>query len=229
MIKATSVADNSAAMKWTQVIGAAGGGSTVRIWGSSTEDLNSTDRVIAIIPSRGTSNKRVLVNSGTAFSTQFTASASSPTAFPSGFAPSTENDVHLVYGVDPSTDLRMPFNRADYFIENLTSTTIPARCAAGTGVLMKYVISQANGNRGTGMPLLDCVADFQVVFRLDRDGDGTIDDVTALLNDTSGTPLTAQQIREQLKEIRVYILAHEGQKDVNYTYPNPSIEIPDSS
>ena len=222
VIKATSVADNSAAMKWTQVIGAAGGGSTVRIWNSSTEDLSATDRVIAIIPSRGLSNRRVLVNNGTAFSTQFTASASSPTAFPSGFAPSTENDVHLIYGVDPSTDLRMPFNRADYFIENLTSTTIPARCAAGTGVLMKYVIDQATGNRGTGMPLLDCVAYFQVVFRL---VDPTNENNLIVADDLSG--LTAQQLREQLAEVRVYILAHEGQKDMNYTYPNSTLQITD--
>jgi hypothetical protein len=119
----------------------------------------------------------------------------------------------------------MPFNRADYFIENVTGTTIPSRCAAGTGILMKYLISQANGDRTEGMPLLDCVADIQIIFRLDRNGDGTLS-TTDVLNTLTGTPLTAQELREQLKEVRVYILAHEGQKDPGYTYPNSTIAIP---
>ncbi len=37
------------------------------------------------------------------------------------------------------------------------------------------------------------------------------------LTDDNMLNLTAEEIRNQLKEIRVYILAHEGQKDYNYT------------
>jgi prepilin-type N-terminal cleavage/methylation domain-containing protein len=221
VIKATSVATNSSAMKWTHVTGTAAGGSSVKTWSSSIEDLNTNDRVIVLIPSRGENNQRILVNNGSAFSAQFNASA-----FPANFTPSTVNDIFLVYGVDPSTDLRMPFNRADYFIENVTGTTIPSRCAAGTGILMKYLISQADGNRTGSMPLLDCVADIQIIFRLDRDGDGTIESTTDVLNTLTGTPLTALELREQLKEVRVFILAHEGQKDPSYTYPNSTITLP---
>lgn len=221
VIKATSVATNSSAMKWTHVAGTAGGGSSVKTWNSSTEDLNTGDRIIVLIPSRGENNQRILVNSGSAFYAQFNASA-----FPAGFSPSTANDIFLVYGVDPSTNLRMPFNRADYFIENVTGTTMPTRCAAGTDILMKYFISQADGDRTEGVPLLDCVADIQVYFRLDRDSDGLIESDTDVLNATNGMPLTAQEIREQLKEVRIYVLAHEGQRDPTYTYPNSTLTIP---
>lgn len=223
VIKATSVATNDASMKWTQVVGTAVGGSSVKVWNSSVEDLNTGNRVIVIIPSRGVNNQRVLVNNGGTFYTQFNAGA-----FPTVFAPSTENDIFLIYGVDPSLNLRMPFNRADYYIENVTGTIIPSRCAPGTGILMKTVIDQTSGNRNAGIPLLDCVADIQIIFRLDRNSDGNLS-ATDVLNTLTGTPLTAQEIREQLKEVRVFILAHEGQKDPGYTYPNSTITLPPAS
>lgn len=227
VIKATNIATNDAAMKWTHVIGGDAGASTVNIWGDSAEDLNENDLAIVLIPNTGVEKQRILMNSGATFYVSF-----SSTTFPAAFSPSTENDVYLIYGVTPPSTgisgLRMPFNRADYYIDRETSTVIPPRCAAGAGILMKSLISHANGNRLPGIPLLDCVADMQVVFRLDRDNDGTIDATTDVLNDASGSALTAQDIREQLKEVRVYILAHEGQKDVNYTYPNTTVDIPES-
>lgn len=224
VIKATSIANNDAAMKWTHVIGGAAGVNTVNVWGNSADDLNANDLTIVLIPSRGGENQRVLVNSGATFYASFNS-----TTFPAAFSPSTQNDVYLVYGVTPPltgiSGLRMPFNRADYYIDRETSTVIPPRCAAGTGILMKSLISHANGNRLPGMPLLDCVADMQVIFRLDSNNDGIIDVATDVLTDASGAALTAQEIREQLKEVRVYLLAHEGQKDINYTYPNDSIDV----
>ncbi|MDP2278588.1 MAG: hypothetical protein Q8K51_10240, partial [Nitrospirota bacterium] len=54
----------------------------------------------------------------------------------------------------------------------------------------------------------------------DTNADGTID--TTL---DSIAALTAQSVRDQVKEIRVYILAHEGQRDAAYTYPNPTIPV----
>ncbi len=226
VIKATTVATNDTATKWTYVVGTSGGGVFLRSWGNGLEDLKSTDRVIVLIPMRGENAQRILLNNDSAFSVQFGTLSS-----PSAFTPTTEDDLYLVYGVDPDTDLRMPFNRADYYIRKVAGTVIPDRCAEGTGILMKSVINQENGNRGPGIPLLDCVADMQVVFRSDTDSDGTLDDVS---DDIS--TLTAEEIRNQVKEVRVYILAHEGQKDNTFNYcPNPSdcsqttLEIPSSS
>jgi len=33
-------------------------------------------------------------------------------------------------------------------------------------------------------------------------------------------------VRNRVKEVRVYILAHEGQRDQNYTYPSQTIDVP---
>ncbi|MFZ5906505.1 MAG: prepilin-type N-terminal cleavage/methylation domain-containing protein [Nitrospirota bacterium] len=232
VIKATSVAANDAAMKWTYVVEDPAGNTQVRAWGNPVEDLNDGDRVIALIPSRGETNQRILVNDGASFSITF-----NQAAFPAAFSPSTANDLYLIYGVDPSTSLRMPFNRADYFIRS-SGSTIPGRCVAGTGVLVKSVISHVNGNRGVEMPLLDCVADMQVIFGFDMDEDGergtfsdadggqvtgtegaTVANVQATLNDPA-------LLRSRLNEVRVYILAHEGQKDATFTYPNATIQMP---
>lgn len=225
VIKATTVATNDAATKWTYVVGTSEGGVSLRSWRNSLEDLKNDDRVIVLIPMRGENAQRILLNDDSTFFVKF-----GTLSTPSAFTPTTEDDLYLVYGVDPDTNLRMPFNRADYYIRKVSGTVIPNRCAPGTGILMKSVIRQADGNRGPGIPLLDCVADMQVVFRGDTDGDDTFDDVS---DDIS--TLTAEEIRKQIKEVRVYILAHEGQKDNTFNYcPNPSdcsdtkLEIPSS-
>lgn len=218
VIKSASVSTNDAAGKWTYITGTSGGGNTVHLWGTVQEDLEAGDRVTVIRPMMGEETQRILRNNGSIFFTSF-----NTTSLDNAFSPDP-GDSYLVYGIDPDTDLRMPFSRADYYISS--TTTIPPRCASGTGVLTKSVIRQADGNRGPGMPLLDCVADLQVAYGIDIDGDGDFelgsgdgytDDISAM---------TADEIWDQVKEIRVYILAHEGQKDVNYEYPSSSIDIP---
>jgi len=49
-------------------------------------------------------------------------------------------------------------------------------------------------------------------------GDGYSNDLTAL---------NAEAVRTQVKQVRVYILAHEGQKDTTFTYPSPTIDLGD--
>jgi len=199
VIKATNIAPNDAAPKWTDVLVRSGGTKSVRSWGSSVEDLNTDDRVIVLNP-----HNRIISIGGTGFTAQFNLDD-----FPDAYL-TTPNVTYIIYGIDtPGAALRMPFNRADYFISTLG---VPARCAPSTGVLTKAIVSQADGTLTSGAtPLLDCVADMQVYYWLDTDADGNInwppsDDISAL---------TAQQIRDQLKEVRVYIVAHEGQKDPN--------------
>jgi hypothetical protein len=64
----------------------------------------------------------------------------------------------------------------------------------------------------------------QVKYFLDTNGDGNIDwppvdDIAAYLTAAGYTPAQqAEQIRNQVKEIRVYIVAQEGQKDWNYDF-----------
>lgn len=234
VIKSTYVARNDASKKWTtlRTVG-------TRTWVPDRENVNKNDdgtlnnnvRVITLAPGSTDANSQSLVTGAAAFSTTFASVTAAP------WQPTDPNETRLVYGVDPSTNLRMPFNRADYFIEIQPNTDVPDRCAPNTGVLVKAVVSHDDGDfdsdeDGTDdfMPLLDCVADMQVVYRFDSNDDGLIDNNTdnlATLTDTNGNGIIeAQEIREQVREVRIYILAHEGQRDPNYTYPNSTITIP---
>lgn len=116
-----------------------------------------------------------------------------------------------------ATILRMPFNRADYFVRRPSS--MPARCNPGTGVLYKAVTinSMGSNNAGGGQtlyPLLDCVGDMQVIFDMQDPADAN---KTMVVDTLAG--LSADDIRGRLKTIRVYLLVQEGGKDKSYTYP----------
>ena len=202
VIKATNIAPNDAAPKWTDVLVRSGGTKSVRSWGSSVEDLNTDDRVIVLSP-----YNRIISIGGTGFTAQFNLDD-----FPDAYL-TTPNVTYIIYGIDtPGAALRMPFNRADYFIYTIG---VPVRCAPNTGVLRKAIVSQADGTLTSGAtPLLDCVADMQVDYWLDTDADGNINWPPS--DNISG--LNATQIRDQLKEVRVYIVAHEGQQDPYFDF-----------
>ncbi len=218
VIKAINVARNDTCEKWTTLMASPFTSPyNPREWTPATENLSPNDRVIVLRPGTTDANGRTLVVNVVNFSTTFSSITSSP------WPPTDPAETRLVYGVADSNvvSLRMPFNRADFYVRRPT-TNMPQRCAPSNniGILYKGTVNHADGLL-TELPLLDCVADMQVVYRRDTNGDGTIDNVT---NDISA--LTAQQIRDQIKEVRVYILAHEGQRDPNYTYPTNPVVLP---
>jgi hypothetical protein len=109
-------------------------------------------------------------------------------------------------------------------------------CAPGTGILYKTTVNHADGKLNY-MPLLDCVADMQVVFGWDVNADGLITESSAYSNNVavsgtaSGATITdimldaavttsygtrRNRIRETLKYIKVYIMAQDGRKDLNF-------------
>jgi prepilin-type N-terminal cleavage/methylation domain-containing protein len=212
VIKAMNIGGNNTCLKWTQLLSS---GATT-LWTTTnpaSDNLTSSDRVIVISPGTPVTNSRALVVSsgtGTSF-TQF--------GNLSGF--SSPDETRIVYGVNP-TSLRMPFNRADYYV---STSNPPGRCASGTGVLYKAVVSQGDGSFPPDniLPLLDCVADMQVVTYLDTDGDGTWDTISNGLGGVNA--VDAITVRNQLKEVRVYVLAHEGQRDTSYAHPTNSILV----
>ncbi len=219
VIKAVNAAANGTCQKWTNLRQApfsTTAPGNPRIWNTTSDAFVGTERVIVL--SMSTNSMRQLVTNGATFSTTYNNITITP------WPPTDQSEVRVVYGVDPGTDLRMPFSRADYYILKFDSTgtdIVPIRCAPNTGVLRKAVVNQSAGTFAGGtLPILDCVADMQVIFRLDTNNDGTIDNTTDVI---SG--LSAQQIREQVREVRVYILAQEGQRDPNYTYPNATVTV----
>ena len=97
----------------------------------------------------------------------------------------------------------------------------------GTGVLVKSVLDQTDGDfwfagqdftQAEELPIMECVADFKVIYGLDLSGNGT----GAVASDYTNPPLTegydAATIRSNVREVRVYILRHEGAFDPKYLY-----------
>lgn len=232
VIKSMVAATNATSKKWTNVSFANGTKIPPTIWGTTERDFVGTDHVIVVKNSlNSTPPTRQLMVTGTWSAPAATAGIFSTTYsnYSSLTQPHLDGDTFQIYGVDPDSDLRMPFNRTDYYVK--TPAKMPSTCAPNTGVLYKAVINQGpSTNPSAGkfleMPLLDCVADMQVVYGLDNDGTGRVNQHFTAPANTS--PVTAADIKNQLREIRVYILAQEGRKDLMYSYPSPTIEVGES-
>jgi prepilin-type N-terminal cleavage/methylation domain-containing protein len=135
------------------------------------------------------------------------------------FVPQNSMDNYLVCGVaEKAPDIKspvplaFPFNRADFYISR--PADISTACAPGTGVLYKTVLNQ-NGSL-TRYPILDCAADLQVIYYLDAGGTGVANYHD---NELPAATYPAGVLRNQLKEIRIYILAQQGKKNPGYLYP----------
>jgi hypothetical protein len=228
VIKSVNVARNEASRKWTNVrVAPFTAPYNPRSWTPATENFSNTDRVIVVSPGTTDTNARTLVVDGGSFYTTFNNITAAP------WPPIDLTETRVVYGINTSTESapQRPFNRADYFITSTDTggnDIVPSRCAPNTGVLVKATMNHDAGGTYTYLPLLDCVADIQIVFGLDIDTDGDFE--PGVGGSTDGysedlTALTIQQIRTQVKQIRIYILAHEGQKDTTFTYPSSNITV----
>jgi prepilin-type N-terminal cleavage/methylation domain-containing protein len=160
------------------------------------------------------------------------------------YLPPDDQQTYMVYGIDGTTNPRMPFNRADFFIKipagNASEGSLPPFCAPRTGVLYKATINHGNGAYNY-IPLLDCVADMQVVLGWDTsDGGksgavdaysslpssaGTVTAAGASAASIQGWLLDSKSLREHLKMVKVYILAQEGKRDPGYTSPVSSYVV----
>lgn len=214
VIKSARVGMSDAAGKWTTLTQTG----NKRTWDPLAENLATTDHVIVLALGSTDANRRSLVTSGT-FYTTFNNTG--------GFVPVEPYSANIVYGIDDATPglLARPFNRAEYYID---TTSVPQRCAPNTGVLVKAVVTHnASGTTPTLLPLLDCVADMQVVYGLDTDLNPATDPVPSdvITPLFPAGPTAAADIRAQLQEVRVHILAQEGQRDDTYAYPYDNVSV----
>jgi prepilin-type N-terminal cleavage/methylation domain-containing protein len=234
--------------------GSGGSASYLRKW-NQDNDLQPNDIVTSIrtfFKSDGTMDKRLIMN-GASFSYNV-GSGGAPFrgVIDDNFKPTDQTASYLVYTVDNeagTATLGMPYNRADFYVKVPdTITQRPGSCNSGTGILYKAVANQRAAGY-TEYPLIDCVGDFQVLFNLDMNVDGVagtlaspngIDNTITATDKTSfqvigsegATATTVQQtmidpslLRQRLKQVQLYLLAHEGGKDRNYTYPADSIMV----
>lgn len=243
VVKATTVGRSSAAQKWTYLKFSS---ATVapNIWPSAAENFDNSNRVVLL--------RRSVKSAQSALETDPAGDfyyAYSNTAF-NKYTSST-SALYSVYGLfsESSKTPRMPFNRADFFVAHPPAgTQVAPLCAANTGTLYKTTVNNSTGAGAGGLnyvPLLDCVADMQVVLGWDMDGNGAVDtysnadgtavigpgsssDVQAALQNGSNNtaplvPPVTPSIRGNLKMVKVYVLAQQGRRDNGYTSPSPII------
>jgi prepilin-type N-terminal cleavage/methylation domain-containing protein len=244
-IKATSVGSNKASQRWTYIsfnnYSAATYESRPVIWRSN--NLNNADKAIAIRTNFNDPNDdHLLLSNGSSFDFSFANSGIN-----AAFLPTKDTEVSMVYGIETnSTTPRMPFNRTDFFVTtaiplpNRPAVSVPPFCAELTGVLIKATVNH-NGGGYTPIPLLDCVADMQVVLGWDGSEGGKAGSVSGYssVNGDAAAGVTTSEvqgwladpkgIREHLKIVKVYILAQEGKKDTGFTYPLASIVVGDTT
>jgi type II secretory pathway pseudopilin PulG len=189
-----------------------------KVWGRADLDFGAEDRVLVMrlmdpdekIP------MTIVPQASGSFYIQWSAIAALPSG---GFT----NEVQYLFGLTSGENPIMPFNRADYFI---STTSVPPRCfAPNTGVLVKSVVDHDTAELGPQLPILDCVADFQIAFGVDTTAvpDKSIDCFTnnlatvlpaADLNDAT----IARTVRERVREVRTYILVQEGLFQYEYRF-----------
>ncbi len=222
IIKGTAVVTNSSSQNWSYV---SYGTAAPKIWGICNDsiDIPLNDNVIVIEPQQSSTNIRQLVMNGSgSCSTPNVCSTtfSSCTAFSPNFAPVNQGESYLIYDIGPADTWGMPFNRADYYISTNTPTypnLVPSYCAPHTGELVKATVSHTDGTMTKLLPLLDCVADMQVVYMLDTNAGGVINAETDDISSPVAYPPNV--ISNQVVEVRLYILSHEGRMDPSFTYP----------
>ncbi len=238
-IKGTSVARNKISQKWTYLRYTSNDVYPNK-WRSNAENFANGDKVMLLRRQIGASTQSITVvpNTTGAFYYPFSASAFSHLT-------SASANVYSIYGVDDAGTLRMPFNRSDYFVARpQDATQIPSFCAPNTGMLYKTTVNHSGGKLNY-VPVLDCVADMQVVLGWDMNGDGMIDTYSnaagsavngtgsttevqaAIANSGNNSAATTPSIRNNLKMIKVYVLAQQGRRDPGYTSPS-LISIGDS-
>lgn len=230
-LKGLTLARNAASQKWTYLETDASG-IVPKVWPSKAENLISSDRVMLMRRSLDQTDKTYAIEPNAASGNAFFR------PFNSSFAQySTNTYQYVVYGLDDGGTPSMPFNRSDYFVAKPASSVSPM-CAKGIGNLYKATINQGDGKR-TLLPLLDCVADMQVVFGWDltignsssAGQDGSIDtwsspDPKFSMGSASETDIKSAMedpklLSAALKVIKVYILAQVGRRDSGYTSTSP--------
>lgn len=147
-----------------------------------------------------------------------------------------------IYGVNRiennNRSLRAPFNRTDYLIRQIPNSA-PTSCSPDTGILYKATMNHADGSF-TSVPILDCVADMQVVLGWNAATEPGIDPENIVYSNADGTTTSGAsaldipdiltkpaEIQKRLSLIKVYILAQDGVRDLNFVNTNNQMVVGD--
>lgn len=231
-IKATNVGRNKVSQKWTY-LRYTSHDVYPNTWRSAAENFSTNDRVVLLRRQMSASSQIVTVQPDRNGDYYY---AYSNAAF--SHLTSSGSSMFTVYGLDSSpTTPKMPFNRSDYFVSRpQDSSQVPPVCAPNSGILYKTTVNQSDGKLNY-MPILDCVADMQIVLGWDINGDSMIDTYSnadgsqvspgdptvqakvqaAIAQLANNSSTIIPNIRNNLKMVKVYILAQQGRLDPGYT------------
>ncbi len=247
VIKATTVGRSDTAQKWTYATDSG----VPKIW-NRNDFTADNDKMIVLKQEVRKSDKAIVRTLKQSTAANFAVSYSPTGAFrwaadgdtaPAKYAPST-SEMHYFYGLFNSSTMALtltaPFNRSDYFVGRPAG--ISASCSPDTGVLYKSVLnhnatSTTVGGTQTAIPLLDCVADMQVVLGWNSDASPEKSTAVDTYSDASGSGLSGMitspsiiqgymadptEVRRRLRLVKVYILAQDGGRDPNFRNPSGS-------
>ena len=233
VIKATNAALNPASQCWTSIKGL---GSS-KIWGKDDLQENRNDlKDQVVVVSQSYKNGellRKLIYSPSSFTAAYKVNGAD---YDNPFAPTSDDKQYYYYGIDSIDSenpvLRAPFNRTDYSVKRVAGD-VPDRCSRDAGVLYKSVMNQSDGSM-QDIPVLDCVADMQVVLGWNTSSDpagNAVDTYTNAVGSSAGGGKADQsleepkEIRTRLKLIKVYILVQDGGVDRNYTNTETAMTV----
>jgi prepilin-type N-terminal cleavage/methylation domain-containing protein len=216
-LRGTTLSRNSASQRWSYINYSSVGSRPPKQW--SSENLVDNDKVIVLRRSFSEAGyvNQLVYKVPTAFYTTF-----SKDGLATDFSPQIPQDNYYVYGICSDQTPRMPFNRTDYFVKR--PATISSSCAQNTGVLYKANVNHSDGKL-TEIPILDCVGDMQVVLGWDLNDDGVVDAFSNADGSTvaggsvasvQAAIVDAEQIRNRLKIVKVYLLVQDGRKDPSF-------------
>lgn len=222
-LKATNLGTDKTSQKWTYlnysspaVVGTGGS----KLWTKVEDRLSDgVDKVVVMRQSykNGVLSRKLIAD--LADPTSWYITYRDDGAYTSTYKPPVSGLAYYYYDLGSSTP-RAPFNRVDYVVKRVPQD-LSKTCAPGAGTLYKTVMNQADGSM-TEIPLLDCVADMQVVLGWNTSGiaSNPVDSWSNANGSTyTGNPVSlsdAGSIRTMLKLVKVYILAQDGVYDRSF-------------
>lgn len=237
VLRGLTLGRSKSSQKWTYLNSAASV-VTPKSWLSASENLETNDKTLLMRRNVTQSTNTLTIEPEPTNGFYFKFKNDAFSKYSTNYASFV---VYGLYNDSANSAPRMPFNRSDYLVSRPSGTNaMPAICAPNIGNLYKGTVNQKDGKLSY-VPVLDCVADMQVVFGWDLTigssgvvgQDGVIDTWsspdpnfrtgTATLADLQAAMADAALLRSSLKMIKVYVLAQDGRKDTGYTSPSPIV------
>ena len=246
-IKGTTLARNATSQLWTYV----GDTGVPKVWGR--DDFRDSNDKVIVLDQKVDKAKNMIVrrlvqisnsNYGVAYSADGVFKDQSNVNVTNYTRPT--GSTYYLYGIDSASTsftFAAPFNRADFFVSQTPAP--PAICSPAAGVLYKAVMVNTGASAGTftKIPILDCVADMQVVLGWNTSSDPeksnevqayTNADCSTVSGNVNGLTMTnvrtdAEEVRKRLRLVMVYLLAQDGRRDSGFTNTNTNMIVGDTT